>query len=290
MLMDGLACVITGAGRGIGRYTAETFASHGARLALCARSLDQLDEVRAGVEDRSGTEALVEALDVSEWAAVQRFAAAVHDRFGKADVLVNNAGTYGPIGPLVDASPDEWVRAIRVNLLGVVHGIKAFAPRMVAAGGGRIINVAGAGIGSPHSPTNVGAYSASKAGVVALTETVARELAPRNVHVNAVAPGAIGTALNEELVRAGPERAGPDLHARAVRWREGGDPIEKVGELMLFLASGRSGALTGKLLSAKWDPLDRIAADPDAVNRSSLYALRRIDGVMFGEIEAGGAR
>jgi 3-oxoacyl-[acyl-carrier protein] reductase len=99
-----------------------------------------------------------------------------------------------------------------------------------------------------------------------------------------VAPGAISTSLIDAVIEAGPDAAGAALHAGSVAQRAGGDSLTKVGDAMLFLASERSGGLTGKLLSARWDPLDRIGEAAARLNAASLYTLRRIDGVMFDEV------
>jgi len=285
MSLAGKVCVVTGAGRGIGRYTAETLAEAGAKLALCSRSPDQLEEVRANLHERFGTEVLVRTVDVADYPSVRGFADAVGERFGRVDVLVNNAGVYGPVGLITEVEPDAWASAVSVNLLGVMHAIRAFAPAMQAAGAGRIINVGGGGVGGPGTPARVSAYTASKAAVAGLTETLAKELAPFGILVNAVAPGAISTSLIDAVIEAGPEVAGEAFHASSVAQREGGDSLAKVGEAMLFLASERSGCLTGKLLSAKWDPLGRIGEEADQLNGTSAYTLRRIDGVLFGEVE-----
>ena len=285
MGLDGAVCVVTGAGRGIGRYTAEVLAGAGASLALCSRSPAQLDEVHKSLKDRFGIEVLASQVDVADFPAVARFARTVIERFGRVDVLVNNAGVYGPVGLITDIDPKAWAEAISVNLLGVVHAIRAFAPLMRHAGGGRIINVGGGGVGGPGMPARVSAYTASKAAVASLTETLSRELAPLGIWVNAVAPGAISTALIDTVIEAGPDAAGKDFHAMSVRQREGGDSLAKVGEAMLFLATGQSGHLTGKLISAKWDPLADIGERAEELNKTSLYTLRRIDGVMFAEAD-----
>ncbi|HEY2665743.1 MAG TPA: SDR family oxidoreductase [Actinomycetota bacterium] len=284
MPLSGRVCVVTGAGRGIGRHTAETLGAAGASLALCSRSPDELAEVQADLHERFGTEVLVRCVDVADYPSVAAFADVVGERFGRVDVLVNNAGVYGPVGLITEVEPGAWASAVSVNLLGVMHAIRAFGPAMQAAGGGRIINVGGGGVGGPGMPARVSAYTASKAAVAGLTETLSKELAPFGILVNAVAPGAISTSLIDTVIEAGPEAAGVAFHAGSVAQRAGGDSLDKVGDAMLFLASERSGGLTGKVLSAKWDPLDRIGQEAARLNATSLYTLRRIDGVMFDEV------
>jgi 3-oxoacyl-[acyl-carrier protein] reductase len=284
--LEGRNCVVTGAGRGIGRHIAETFAAEGANLALCARSGGEVAEVGVSIGDRFGVRVVTQAVDVSSEPQVAGFAGLAEARLGGVDVLVNNAGVYGPVGPLTSVDLVAWVAALDIDLLGVVHAIRCFAPLMETRGGGRIVNLAGGGIGGPNQPANVSAYTCSKAAVVSLTETLARELEPAGIRVNALAPGAISTSLIDTVIEAGPERAGTEFHATSVRQREGGDPIGNVGRAALFLASERSGDLTGRLLSAKWDPFEEIEAEL-ASGRDldpSRYTLRRIDGVLFAAV------
>ncbi|HWD08722.1 MAG TPA: SDR family oxidoreductase [Actinomycetota bacterium] len=278
MDLSGRVCVVTGAGRGIGRYTAERFGRSGATLALCSRTASDLERVARAV---AGTEVEAQACDVADPAQVRSFAAAVRERFGRADVLVNCAGIQGPVGRLTEVDPLAWLQAIQVNLLGVVHAVRAFAPLMRETGGGRIITMSGGGLGGSSLSSRLSAYTASKAAVVSLTETLAKELADDGILINALAPGAINTAFVDPVVAAGPEVAGKNLYEATVRQRAGGDPIEKVGDAMLFLASEASAGITGRLISAKWDPLADVAAEPLDEDR---YRLRRIDGVMFGRV------
>src|SRR2546430_1576477 len=225
MPLSGRVCVVTGAGRGIGRYTAETLAAAGAKLALCSRSPDELEGVRANLQERFGTEVLVRCVDVADYPGVQGFADAVGERFGRVDVLVNNAGVYGPVGLITEVEPGAWASAVSVNLLGVMHAIRAFGPAMQAAGGGRIINVGGGGVGGPGMPARVSAYTASKAAVAGLTETLGKELAPFGILVNAGAPGAISTSLIDTVIEAGPGGArGPLPSRRGPPPRGGGPP------------------------------------------------------------------
>lgn len=283
-MLSGSLCVVTGAGRGIGAHTAATFARNGANLALCARTASELLATREALE-ALGAQVLVCALDVADDVACADFARQVLDRFGRVDVLVNNAAVQGPVGLLTEVDMDAWKAAVTVNLFGTVNMLRAFLPALRQGGGGRVINLSGGGLGGSATSPRLSAYTASKAAVLSLTETLAKEFAPDGVRINALAPGAINTTFVDGVLAAGPAGAGEDLYAATVRQSAGGDPIENVGRAMLFLASHESGTLTGKLISAKWDPLEALGGNSQAVNAGSLYALRRIDGVLFAEVD-----
>ncbi|HEX9485833.1 MAG TPA: SDR family NAD(P)-dependent oxidoreductase [Gemmatimonadales bacterium] len=283
MKLAGKVAIVTGGGRGIGKAIARAFAAEGARLVLAARSTQELESVADIARRETGAPCVVQRCDVSIPADVQKLVEQAQAAFGRVDILVNNAGTYGPIGPLDECDVDEWRRAIEVNLLGTVYASRAVLPFLRQQRWGRIVNLAGAGIGGPSVTPRISAYAASKAAVVQFTESLAKEVASWNIQVNAIAPGAVTTEITEAVISAGPERAGRDFYERSVRQKEqGGDPPELAARLAVYLASEEC-KLTGKLLSAKWDKFDSI--DAEQANRGSLFALRRIDGVLFAEVK-----
>jgi 3-oxoacyl-[acyl-carrier protein] reductase len=270
--LTGRLALITGGGRGIGEAIAQRFAAEGAELVLAARTEVELERVAASCR-AAGAKCSTHVLDVSVRNQVQHLV----EEAGPVDVLVNCAGTYGPIGPLPDNDMDEWERGLRVNLMGTVYACRAVIPGMVERGRGSIINLSGGGATQPLP--NFSLYAVSKAAVARLTDTLAAELAGTGVRVNAIAPGAIDTRLQDDVLGAG-DRAGALFH-RMQTMREtgkGSTPADVPARLALFLASDASAGLTGKLISAPHDPWqDWDRTKIESLNRSPWYTVRRLD-------------
>jgi 3-oxoacyl-[acyl-carrier protein] reductase len=273
--------VVTGASRGIGCAVARAFAREGSDIALIARHSADLD--RVAHELSSGpTRAQAFSADVAAPGEIERAVARVLETFGRLDVLVNAAGVYGPIGPLAGNDMVAWAAAIATNLLGTACAMRAVLPHMVAQRGGVIVNFSGGGAVAPFP--RFSAYSASKAAVVRLTETVAEEVRDAGVRVNAIAPGAVNTRFVDEVLAAG-ERAGAEFYKQTLEQkRSGGTPPERAAELAVFLASPAASGITGRLISAVWDDWKSLGARSTELRRTSLYTLRRIDGRKFTEV------
>ncbi len=268
--------IVTGAGRGIGEATALALAREGARVVLAARSRDELERVADRIEGSGGTARAVSA-DVSRREDVARIVQTALDAHGRVDILVNAAGVYGPIGRLWDVDAEQWMRATEINLFGTLLCCQAVLPNMIERRRGRIVNFSGGGATSPLP--RFSAYGVSKAAIVRLTETLAEEVKEFGIQVNAVAPGAVDTRLQDDVLAAG-ERAG-GLFAQIRRMREtgeGGVPRELPAELVVFLASDRSMGLTGKLIAAPHDGWQSWDADRIAELMSAPWlTLRRMD-------------
>lgn len=280
--LSGTVAIVTGAGRGIGKATALGLARRGAALALCSRTASELDTAVAEVEAIGGS-AYAQVVDVADQAATERFVAAVTSTVGRPRLLVNNAAVLGPVGRLGEFALEEWHRTLRVNVGSVVGMCAAVVPHMR---GGAIVNLSGGGIGGPAMAANVSAYTTSKAAIVAYTEALAAELADDGITVNAIAPGAVATTFMDPVLEAGPERAGK-LYAVTVEQQQGHQPVslDSFVDLIAYLAAERGRRLTGKLLSARWDSIDELEARREEIRDGSLYALRRIDGALYAEVD-----
>ncbi len=275
MKLAGLHALITDGSQGLGRVIAETFVREGASVMLCARDAALLENARAELAAlaQSGQKVLARACDVSSEQQVNDLAAHAIAEFGAVHVLVNNAGVYGPLGPTESVPLDEWRRAIEINLLGVLLPCRAFIPHFKAAGRGKIIIISGGGATNPLP--NISAYAASKAAVVRLMETLSEELKAHRIDVNAVAPGALKTRMMQEVLDAGPEKVGAAFYAKNVKWTEdGATPPALAANLCAYLASSESDGVTGRLISAQWDPWKTLHTHKDEFG--DIYTLRRI--------------
>ena len=244
---------------------------------LCARNGDLLRDIGERLRSAVNSSQRVEVFtaDVSKTGDVDALVQTTLDRFGHIDVLVNNAGVYGPMGPLEAIDWAEWVDAMLINIIGTVYPCRAVIPIMRRQRAGKIINLSGGGATNPMP--RVTAYATSKAAVVRFTESIALELKDYGIDVNAVAPGALATWLLDQAIEAGPEKVGADFHARMVEIRAtGGTPLQRGAELCVYLGSTASDGVTGRLLSAVWDPWSTLAQRAEALAGSDIYTLRRI--------------
>ena len=219
--MQGKVVVITGASRGIGAAAAIAFAHKGALVALLARSGAQIEDVAGKI----GADAMAVQCDVADWASVQTAMAAVVNRYGRVDVLINNAGVIDPISFLADTDPNDWARAIATNLSGVFHGLRAALPIMRSQRSGTVINVSSGAATSPYE--GWGAYCASKAGALMLTRSAHLEEASNGIRVLGLSPGTVATEMQIKIKASGLNAVSqldpavhvpPDWPARALVW------------------------------------------------------------------------
>ena len=276
-VLAGRAALITGANQGLGLAIARAYVEAGASVFLCARDASRLDVARAKVAAvaRPSQQVIAMPGDVSCRADVERVANAAFEAFPQVHILVNNAGIYGPMGLIEEVDWDAWVQAIEINLFGSILMCRALLPHFRRHQYGKIVQLSGGGATNPLP--RISAYAASKAAVVRFAETLAEETRGSGIDVNAIAPGALNTRLLDEVLAGGPERVGQPFYERALKQKEqGGAPLGKGAELAVFLGSAASDGITGKLLSAVWDPWETLGDHLDDLNRTDVYTLRRI--------------
>jgi NAD(P)-dependent dehydrogenase (short-subunit alcohol dehydrogenase family) len=275
--LSGRTALITGASQGLGLEIARTYLEEGAAgVCICGRDPDALANALAHLREHAcdGQKVLGEVADVSCVADVGRLVDAAIGGLGDVTILVSNAGVYGPKGGIADASWQEWTRAVEVNLFGSVLPARELLVHFTSRGYGKVVQLSGGGATGPLP--GLSAYAASKAAVVRFAETLAEELREHRVDVNAIAPGALNTRMLDEVIIAGPDRVGEAFHRRALeQQRSGGIPLRSGAKLAVFLGSAASDGITGKLLSAVWDPWRELPSHRAELD-SDVYTLRRI--------------
>jgi len=276
MKLKGINALITGGSQGLGKAIAEHYLREGANVVLCARSKNELNATRDELAAKAAVpKVLACPCDVANEAQVKDLIAFTLRELGSLQALVLNAGVYGPMGSTESVDLDEWRRAIDINLFGVLLPCRAAIPHFKKAGRGKIVVLSGGGATNPLP--NISSYAASKAAVVRLMETLAEELRSHHVDVNAIAPGALATRLVDEVLAAGPEKVGAAFYEKNKQWKEkGATPLDLGAGLAVYLASAESDGITGRLLSAQWDPWKTLHEHRDELATSDIYCLRRI--------------
>lgn len=253
--LRGQTAIVTGGARGIGLAIARGLTDTGARVALLARSEEELARAAAELDGAVAIRA-----DVREAAEVKAAVEQVHQELGPTDLLVNNAGTLAGIGPLWEIKADDWWLDVETTLRGALLCSQAVLPGMLERGRGRIVNVSSYSAIRP-SPFQSG-YAAAKAALLSLTESLGASTADRGVAVFAISPGFVRTAMTDRLREAFPE-AGSGGEVDAAR----------SGELVAYLASGAADKLSGRFLHAL-DDVEDLVRRADEIVADDLYVMR----------------
>jgi NAD(P)-dependent dehydrogenase (short-subunit alcohol dehydrogenase family) len=260
--------VVTGGGRGLGRAFAQALAAAGWAVAVLARSAGELAETVALIE-RAGGRARAFTADVTDAVAVGQVFSEVERALGPVDLLVNNAGVIGPLGPFIQSTVADWWRTIEVDLLGQIICAHRALPGMIARRRGRIVNIASGG-GAAMLPY-FSAYVTAKTALIRFSECLAAEVKEHGVSVFAMGPGTVRTAMSEHSLNS--------LEGKTrLPWfrdifEEGRDlPPERPAELLIALASGQADALSGRYVYPQ-DDLDRLIAAAQEIEKKKLYTL-----------------
>jgi len=276
--LAGRRVIVTGASRGIGAAVARELAAQGASLVLVARDAAALQRVSATLAGGTHRVAPLDVTDEAGWRALVDALAGD----GPVHGVVAAAGVLGPVGPAGTWGMAEFRQALEVNLLGTLLPVVVFLDALRATRGA-VVAFSGGGATAPLPRFD--AYATSKAALVRLIENLAVDLAAGGVRLNCVAPGFVATDIHRATLAAGPELAGAGYFERTRRDVEtGGDPPQLAAELTAFLLSDEAEGITGRLVSARWDPWrepafrERLRSDP------SLARLRRIDEQFFAAV------
>jgi NAD(P)-dependent dehydrogenase (short-subunit alcohol dehydrogenase family) len=253
--------VVTGGGRGIGREVARQLAASGARVVVTARTVEQLEETRAIIDEAGGNCSAV-PMDVLDEGAIEAAFKEIESRHGRIDLLINNAGTSGPDGMPWEVDSTDWWRTLEVNLRGPYLCTRAVVPGMIKRKGGRIIMV-GSNLGFFPMPDKA-AYSCSKAALVRLGDNFAAALAEHGIAVFTISPGLVATEMTKDI---------PDDFVANAEWT----PIERPAELCVALASGRADALSGRYIHASGHDLDDLIARAEEIAEQDLQTMRLVE-------------
>jgi NAD(P)-dependent dehydrogenase (short-subunit alcohol dehydrogenase family) len=258
--LAGQVAVVTGGGRGIGKAIALGLARAGASVAVAARSEDQLAETLWQIR-QLGSPAIALTANVSDQGSVERTVLDVEHSLGPIDLLVNNAGLAGPIGPTWEIDPDDWWRCLEVNLRGPMLCSRAVLPGMIARGGGRIVNVA-SGAGTFASPY-LSAYVTSKTALIRFTEVLDLEARTHGIKVFAIEPGTVRTSMADHVLECEEGKRWMPWFAEV--FQKGEDvPPALAADLVALLASGRADTLSGRFFCITDDVfglVDQAAAE-----------------------------
>ena len=270
--LHGKVALITGGGRGIGRAIARAYAAEGATLALAARTDAELSATSEEIRAEFGSEVTTAITDVRDREQVENAVSRTLERFGTIDVMVNNAGNTGEIGPLWKLNPERWANVISVHVLGTYYGCRAVIPGMLERGQGRIVNMSG--VGGPNDTS----YDAAKTAIVNMTENLSVELAGTGVTVNAISPGSIHTRMWEEVRDMALAAGDMEMYEKGVQVTSGGGAsIERAAQLAVLLGSDACGGLSGRLIRAALDTFEDIPGRVEEIMSSDALLIRRVE-------------
>lgn len=272
--------VITGGSMGIGLEVAKQCVAEGAKVVVAARDEGSLKTACSLLDEVASCERFFYRLDIGNYQEVKSFASWCGDKFGAVYGLVNCAGIYGPIGKTYKIDIAKFAETIQINFLGVVNMCHAFIPLMKSDSRKKIINYSGGGAATPFP--NYSAYATSKIATVRFTENLSIELADENFDVNCIAPGFVITRLHQDTLTAGADGATKAFYESTKKQMDSGGISAAIpAGLTVFFLSAESDGITGKFITAQWDPWrektfqDRLRADKD------FATIRRIDDKTF---------
>jgi 3-oxoacyl-[acyl-carrier protein] reductase len=265
--------IVTGASRGLGAHITIELAAAGFDVLMVGRDREALARM-ADIPKGGGAKLHPFVCDLEASDAVETIDLAAKE-FGGADILVNNAAIQGPIGPVWDIDLAAFEQTIRVDFLLPVALSRAVLPAMIARGAGWIVNISGGGATAPRPMFT--AYGAAKTALVRFTETLAAETAGKGVRVNSIAPGAFASGMTQAIITVGQAAGESELvSAERILVNHDDTAAQKTAKLVTYLVAGLGRDVTGKLISAVWDPWSELHRHWEDIRGNDVYTLRRI--------------
>jgi 3-oxoacyl-[acyl-carrier protein] reductase len=261
--------IITGVTRGLGLELLNYFINKHYNLILISKNKKQLINLKKKFQ-KKGIYLHVYVVDLSKINNLKNIVNKILIKFKKIDILINNAGIWGPIGNFEKTIWSEWIEAINVNLIASVYLIRAVLPSMKKNNFGRIIQLSGGGATAPMP--NFSSYAVSKTGIVRFVESMAEECRNFNISINAVAPGAMNTRMLDIALKSGRTKVGAHYNKLLRQKKDGGVGFDRAVGLIDFLIT--NGKISGKLISAIWDPWDKKNFFKKLKDKD-IYTLRR---------------
>ena len=270
-------CIITGCTSGLGKEILKSFLSLDLKIYGISNNKKKIINVLKFLKENSypTTNFFLRKVDVSNNKQVKKFIYEIKNKEKKIDILINNAGIYGPIDKFEKTNAKDWLKAFNINFHGSLNMYREVNPIMKKNNFGRIVQISGGG--ATKGLPMFSSYASAKAAVVRFAETLSMELKNYNIKINSVAPGALNTSFLDQALKAGPKKTGFDFYKKMKQVKHrGGDDMGKTVELCSLLIH-KNCKINGKLISSLWDKW-KVFFDKDEFNNNDVYTLRRIIG------------
>ena len=270
--------MITGASRGIGFELAKNFLKLGANLSICSQSYINLKKaiMKLNKIKTKNQKIFFMKVDITKKEQVDKFYKSSLKKFKIIDILINNAGIYGPKGYSENVNWNKWKKAIEVNLFGSIMITRNIIKHFKKNNYGKIIQLAGGGVAGPLPMMS--AYGTSKIAVVRFMHSLSEEVKNFNININTVAPGSINTDMLKEVLKEGPKIIGEHHYKKALFQKKmGGTSIKKATDLIIYLSSDLSNHIKGKIINAIWDDWKNLLSHKNILESSDIFTLKRIN-------------
>ena len=269
--------LVTGGSEGLGFVIAAKYLKEGYDVVFIARNKKNLEKSfkilsKYKMDDQK---LIADQCDISKPNDCKKIFSKIKSELKNLDVLINNAGVFGPIGHLTKLSWNKFVNNININLLGTIYMCKLAIPLLSKIQNGNIINISGGGAAKPFPP--LVCYATGKAGLARFTEELAEDLKKNHIDVNMIAPGPLNTRFVDVALKYGKENLGDELYETILKIKETGGSLERVAELCFYISSKKCQGITGKFISARYDDWQNLHQRKKEIMKSEVYTMRRID-------------